>query len=340
MEDSPPSKRKDLKQNNDDNNNKYKLLRDFLNPIIKEERIRQILSYYKRISKQNKYSSYSLRKTKSNKTILDYSFITFRRKIKKKKGKNKKVNINNSNRSINSVNTINKNKANSIKYNSYRFSHPKNKSIFNSNLLNLKKAINQPNINNNNDNINNNKQSLDISSNKEKEKENKKNTSINKISNNNSYKSKNKYLNKTEIIHKKNFKKFTTNMTNEVSSLNNTKKVGMGFTKWYNYGKEWEKIKNLKKYIIYKEIEEKKDEMIFREKIEETFRPKISQKSIDIVNKNYPNDFYERLIIFEKRKKLNDKKINKKYSPLFKPNLNKTYNNNLSKKEKSKNHFN
>jgi hypothetical protein len=50
------------------------------------------------------------------------------------------------------------------------------------------------------------------------------------------------------------------------------------------------------------------------------------------VNKNYPNDFFERLIKFEQKKKLNKRKINEKYTPKFRPNLYKNNSCFLSKR--------
>ena len=79
-------KEKQIKIDNELIKKQYKIIKDFLTPILKEENARQLVSCYekkmdkekKKISKKNKNSSLN------NRTILDYSFVNENKKNKKK----------------------------------------------------------------------------------------------------------------------------------------------------------------------------------------------------------------------------------------------------------------
>ena len=288
------------------NKNKQKILKDFLIPLIQEQNKRQFLYYYrgcinKYLQKNN--NSNTLRKNNSNnKTILEYSFLTYREKLIE--NKIKQIRLKYLNKRINSNNNKKQNKNISSKNSK---SHKKITSS-NSSIKNIK--------NNNPQNYRN----ANLSMKKNKSLTGNLNIKMVNININNHKR------NKEENIYDNNEKYLTRNKKkNALNSLENkpflTKRESMGFEKWYNYGKEWEKIKEIKRNIMSLEMEEKKNEMLDEERLEQTFRPKINRKSVEIVKSNFPKDFYDRLIEFEKKKKINNKKIYKKYTPLFKPNL-------------------
>ena len=303
---------------------KYKLLKDFLNPIMKEENKRQLLVCYKKNSLKALNYSKSIKKNEKEKGILDYSFVTARflrnRKKNRKsnrssfssqrqsaKNKNKKLRFNIPNKNNSDIN-INKETDN------IKLVKPKkiNKNILNT--INLNSQRNKPykkieKINKlNKENIN------------EKKIKNKSNSmKKNNKDGNNKY---NQESNRLSSEDRSSFK----NLESEL------RKNRIGFNKWYKYEKDWEEIKMMKYCKIKNELEEMKNAILLEERKETTFRPKLNKKSIQIVNKNYPKDFFERLIKFEQKKKLNKRKINEECTPRFRPTLYKNNSCILSKR--------
>ena len=321
------SYKNNINNDNDIKNSKYKILKDFFTPILREENIRQFLySYNKKYLKSKNYIK-SLNKNKKTKGILEYSFIIDKKGIKKR---NQSMIVNSI---VSAYNKVSKPKLKSNKSITSYISINTNRLLKeNLNIIFSKKIIN--NNRNSKNNINTKVEFLNLKNNLNSLKQTNEENVIKKESE------------KTKSIHSMNTYEYKIqNKFNEIqkestiSSVNSIKKdskhkKGIGFNEWYNYGKEWEKIKDIKYKIISEEMQEKKDEQLFEEKAEEIFKPKLNEKSIKIVNQNYPNDFFERQIFFEKKKKLNDRKINKKYTPLFKPNLSKSSNNIFSKNNK------
>ena len=301
----------------------YKLLKDFLNPIIKEENKRQLLQYYKKNSLKIKNYSKSIKKNEKEKGILDYSFVTDRAfKNRRKKRKN-----NRSSFSTKSQTSKSKNKKKKLKFNiSY-----KNKSDMNINkeIDNIKLTkpmkINKNILNSFN---------LNSQRNKPYKKIEKINRLIKKDINEDKIRNKNSSMKKNNKDGNNNYNQESNRLSSEDrSSVKNfTSRNSIGFSKWYNYGKDWEEIRMMRYCKIRNELEEKKNAILLEEKNEATFRPKLNKKSIQIVNKNFPNDFFERLYKFEQKKKLNKRKINEKFTPRFRPNLYKSNSCILSKR--------
>ena len=313
----------------DDYNINYKLLKDFLNPIIKEENKRQLLMCYKKHSLKIQNYSKSIKKNEKEKGILDYKFATDRAfKNRRKNRKNKRSSFS-TNRQISKI----KNKKKKVKFNiSYQNKSDININInINKEIENIKLVkpikINKNIVNSFNLNSQRNKPYKKIEKinrlikediNEDKIKNKNKNSSMKKNNKNGN----NKYNQESNRL-----------SSEDRSSVKNlTSRSRIGFNKWYNYGKDWEEIKMMKYCKIRDELEEKKNAILLEEKNEATFRPKLNKKSIQIVNKNFPNDFFERLIKFEQKKKLNKRKINEKCTPRFRPNLNKSNSCILSKR--------
>lgn len=301
----------------------YKLLKDFLNPIIKEENKRQLLQYYKKNSLKIKNYSKSIKKNEKEKGILDYSFVTDRAfKNRRKRRKN-----NRSSFSTKSQTSKSKNKKKKLKFNiSY-----KNKSDMNINkeIDNIKLTkpmkINKNILNSFN---------LNSQRNKPYKKIEKINRIIKEDINEDKIRNKNSSMKKNNKNGNNKYNQESNRLSSEDrSSVKNfTSRNSIGFNKWYNYGKDWEEIRMMRYCKIRNELEEKKNAILLEEKNESTFRPKLNKKSIQIVNKNFPNDFFERLYKFEQKKKLNKRKINEKCTPRFRPNLYKSNSCILSKR--------
>jgi len=301
----------------------YKLLKDFLNPIIKEENKRQLLQYYKKNSLKIKNYSKSIKKNEKEKGILDYSFVTDRAfKNRRKKRKN-----NRSSFSTKSQTSKSKNKKKKLKFNIFN----KNKSDMNINkeIDNIKLTkpmkINKNILNSFN---------LNSQRNKPYKKIEKINRLIKEDINEDKIRNKNSSMKKNNKNGYNKYNQESNRLSSEDrSSVKNfTSRNSIGFSKWYNYGKDWEEIRMMRYCKIRNELEEKKNAILLEEKNEATFRPKLNKKSIQIVNKNFPNDFFERLYKFEQKKKLNKRKINEKFTPRFRPNLYKSNSCILSKR--------
>ena len=328
-------------------------LKDFLSPILKEENVRQLLSYYNKKYPQNKNYSNNLMKNKRySQTILEYSFITDRANMAKKKKEKLNNNLQNQNASENNSRII-PNENNKIKVNDIKRQSLTQRNITTYNKqLSLKKMMlinNQNNTTNRNSNRNSSNRNINRNSNRNKgtsrnlpvsQRKNLDapikidygrrsymgpNKHILKLSSStqNEIKAEEKSITTTEKESEKESEKDSTTLINDKSEQKMRRSGSIGFKNWYKYEKAWEQIKEMKRELIEMEMEERKNELMYQEMMEETFRPKINKKSIEIANKNYPKDFYDRVIKFEKKKKLNNQIINKRYTPTFKPNLKK-----------------
>ena len=305
----------------------YKLLKDFLTPILKEENKRQLLVCYKKKSLKIENFSKSIKKNEKEKGILEYSFVTDRAPKNRKKNKNNKR----SSFSTDRQSSKKKNKKKKLKFNipnKNRSDININKKTDNIKLIKPKK-INKNILNSYNLNSERNKPYQKIEKinkfNKDDIKEDKKRNKNYSMKKNNKD-GNNKYIQESNRLSSEDISSIK-NLESELTSRNR-----IGFNKWYNYGKDWEEIKMMKYCKIKNELEEKKNAILLEEKKEATFRPKLNKKSIQIVNKNYPNNFFERLVKFEQKKKLNKRKINEKCTPRFRPNLYKSNSCILSKR--------
>ena len=98
------------------------------------------------------------------------------------------------------------------------------------------------------------------------------------------------------------------------------------FEKWYNYGKTWQKMKDMKLNIIKSELEENKICQNIYSKQQETFKPKINKNSENLLLKKYDGDFYIRLKDYQKNKERKTNMLKQKLKPNFKPYVNVNYN--------------
>ena len=307
---------KQMKDENDLIKKQYKIIKDFLTPILKEENARQLVSIYtqkmledqKPKLKKNNNNNVSLK----NKGILDYSFVSGKSSNNKIKiplfqimypnqykqhleQKMKQKNTNRVNRPCRhtSSENININMPQKIK---------KIKKIHKSKNVNINNNINNNNKDNNNNNTNANKINrvnslplylrLDEVDKKHKDK-------MEKLKKKYEY----KYTNKNKSNNKSNNSSFSSASLNEShKSRNNNNNNKTNFEKWYNYEKTWLKIKDMKLNMIRDEIEENKICMYQNIKDEETFKPKINKNSEMIMNKKNEGDFYLRLQNYENKK--------------------------------------
>ena len=348
---------KDIKIDNELIKKQYKIIKDFLQPIIKEENARQLVTCYTKkmngeknpITKRKKHCSLN------NRSILDYSFVTNNSKSKIKyplfqimfpnqykkhlennnKQKTKMVkrpcrhmsapNIDLSKNFIKTNNKDNNRKKSIIGRNLKRSSIIKgndtNKNKNSKDSINHTTDKNNKVINNNNNEINKNKYSRSISSN------------TNTISR---PKTPPLYLRLDEVEkkHKEEIeklkKKFDNNHNlnksfNESSKSRNKVMSNYDFERWYNYEKTWQKMKDMKLNIIRSELEENENFMKQNGKNEETFKPKINENSEFLVNQKYEGDFYSRLKNFLENKNKKARKLEKKLMPTFKPYINNNY---------------
>ena len=318
-------KDKQIKIDNDLIKKQYKIIKDFLTPILKEENARQLVSIYdKRMGKEKNPVKRNKRSSMKNRGILDYSFMNekssknkiriplfqilypnqYKKYLEKRLKQKKHYPINRSCRHKNNSNTdIQKTKQVKILVN-------KSNSSININVNNLNK-----------DNKDNNKKSKNSNTNKairsktpplylrldDVEKKHKK--EIEKL--------KKKY----EIKYNNNNSDTTTSQNDSYKSRNRK----ANFEKWYNYEKTWEKMKDIKLKMIKDEIEENKIYMNQNIKDEETFKPKINKKSEFLVNKKYDGDFHLRLKSYLNDKDKKAKMLQKKFEPSFKPYVNNSY---------------
>ena len=360
------SKSKDSKEIKIDNElvkKQYKIIKDFLQPIIKEENARQLVSFY--INKMSAEKSPITKKKKhsslNNRPILDYSFVTNTSKNKIKYPLFQIMFPNQYKKHLEKNN--NKKKGNIVKRPCRRTSAPhidlsKNMIKNNNKENNRKKSIIGRNykrysvIKNNSSNKNNNNIDI-INNNAIKHVVNKNNDGI--INNNNDI-NKNKYsrsissntntisrpktpplylrLDEVEKKHKEEIeklkKKFDNNNNlnksfNESSKSRNKSMTNHDFERWYNYEKTWQKMKDMKLNIIRSELEENEIFMKQNGKNEETFKPKINENSELLVNQKYNGDFYSRLKNFVENKNKKVRKLEKKLKPTFKPYINTNY---------------
>ena len=347
---------KDIKIDNELIKKQYKIIKDFLQPIIKEENARQLVSYYTKkmssekspIEKTKKYSSLN------NRPILDYSFVTNNSKNKIKYPLFQIMFPNQYKKHLEKNN--NKKKGNIVKRPCRRTSAPhidlpKNMIKNNNKEKNRKKSIIGRNYKRNsvikNNSSNNNNKYIDIINNKTiKHVVNKNNNDINKnkysrsISSNSNTISRPKTpplylrLDEVEKKHKEEIeklkKKFDINYNlnksfNESSKSRNKSMTNHDFERWYNYEKTWQKMKDMKLNIIRSELEENETFMKQNGKKEETFKPKINENSELLVNQKYDGDFYSRLKNFVENKNKKVRKLEKKLRPTFKPYINTNY---------------
>ena len=361
------SKSRDSKSTKNDNDlikKQYKIIKDFLQPIIKEENARQLVSCYTKkmsvekspILKRKKYLSMN------NRSILDYSFVT---NNSKKKIKYPLFQIMFPNQYKKHLEDNNKQKKNIVKRPCRHMSAPnidlpKNMIKTNNKENNIKKSIKGRNYKRSNvikgNSSNKNKNSMDIINNKTiNHTVNKNNNDIINNNNNNNI-NKIKYsksissntntisrpktpplylrLDEVEKKHKEEIeklkKKFDNNHKlnksfNESSKSRNKSMANYNFERWYNYEKTWQKIKDMKLNIIRSELEENETFMKQNGKNEETFKPKINENSQLLVNQKYDGDFYSRLKNFVENKNKKVRKLEKKLRPTFKPYINTNY---------------
>ena len=333
-------KDKQLKINSDLIKNQYKIIKDFLTPILKEENARQLVLCYSKKMKNSQKPSFIRDRNCSlnNRSILDYSFVNensnktkiplfqimFPNQYKKHIEKKNKDIIDKGKRAVRHMSAPNIKITNNKKY----------------------RRGSMPRINNKNNLLNN------IQNNNIDKKNKNKNKSDNIINTINSKSSKkivraktpplylrlkdvqSKHEEQIEKLKKKyeyNNNNNNNNNSNYSSSLNDTSKTRNkaksphNFEKWYNYEKTWQKLKNIKINMLRNELEENKMFINQSVKDEETFKPKINKKSENLVNKKYDGDFYLRLQAFQNNKIKKRKMLQEKLKPNFKPYVNTNY---------------
>ena len=332
----------------------YKIIKDFLQPIIKEENARQLVSCYTKIMRveKNPITKKKKHSSLSNRSILDYSFVTNSSKNKLKyplfqvmfpnqykkhieKNNKKKTNIvkrpcrhmsapnidlpENMSKANNKAHNTKKNKRNSIIKNIDSNKNKDNMDIFNNNAIKQTLSKNNKGTIGNNKDINTIKNSRSNSSNK------------NTISR---PKTPPLYLRLDEVEkkHKEEIeklkKKFDNNINksfNESSKSRNKSMSNYDFERWYNYEKTWQKMRDMKLNIIRSELEENETFMKQNIKNEETFKPQINENSELLVSQKYDGDFYTRLKNFLENKNKKARKLEQKLMPTFKPYVNTNY---------------
>ena len=355
------SRSKDGKEKIDEDliKRQYKIIKDFLQPILKEENARQLVSCYTRkmvdekspISKRKKHGSLK------NRAILDYSFVTDN---SKNKLKYPLFQIMFPNQYKRHLENNNKQKTNRVKRPCRRHMSapnidlPKDMIRANNKEFNRKGSIIGRNVKRSSviksNDSNKNKNTIDLNNNNSI----KQNNASNKNNNNDISKSKNTKtissntntilrpktpplylrLDEVEKKHKEEIeklkKKFDNNYNlnkslNESSKSRNKSMTNYDFERWYNYEKTWQKMKDMKLNIIRSELEENENFMKQNRKDEETFKPKINENSELLVNQKYDGNFYSRLKNYVENKNKRAKKLEQKLMPTFKPYINTNY---------------
>lgn len=332
-------KEKQIKIDNELIKKQYKIIKEFLTPILKEENARQLVSCYtkkiekekKKISKKNNNSSLN------NRTILDYSFVNENKKNKRNKKSIPLFQILYPNQYKSYLDKKNKEKINKLNKMARHFSAPSsminkkqvkeiNKKIsasknnFNSNKIKNKNITKDINKNKGNKNLNVNDKSLTSSNNNN----NRAKTPPLYLRINDVQKKHEEELEKLKKKYEYNFNSNKSNSTPSETDSYNSKNI-YDFKKWYNYEQNWVKMKNIKISMIKDEIEENKMCVNKNEKNEETFKPQINEKSKMMANEKYDGDFYLRLKNYQEKKVRKRNILQKKLEPSFKPYVNTNY---------------
>ena len=328
----------------------YKIIKDFLIPILKEQNAKELVSYYNKMTKDKKKLKKSKTTSLKNKPILEYSFVTgkykngikiplfqilFPKQYQEHLDKmTKEKNISNNRPYINiDIKTPNK-KVKEIKssliINSGNEKNsnysPKNKNpneIESKRKNNDYKSISIGNKKSNKYKMNNNRENraktppLYLRLKEERIKHDEMMKELRK---------------KYEFNYNKNHTRNNNNSyldlsvtSSSVKSKNKTQDK-YDFEKWYNYEKTWMKMKDMKLNIIKSEIEENKTCMNLYNRQQETFKPKINKNSEFLASKYYEGDFYIRLKNYQKNKERKAEMLKEKLKPKFKPYVNVNYN--------------
>ena len=314
-------------------NQQYKIIKDFLIPILKEENAKHLVSYYNKMTKVNnnllkKKKFASLKK----RSILEYSFITGQSHNKPKiplfqilfpkqynnhletRNKQRLITNNRPCRNISTTNIIsNINNINNKISSSTNIKNEIKSTLLNNKEINkkIKKRPKTPPL------------YLRINEVKEKHDE-----LIEKLKQKYEFKNNKNNLNKSTSNLNENGNKTDISFS-EISSSSSTmtkNRRNFNFEKWYNYEKTWQKMKDMKINIIKSEIEENKMCMNLYNKREETFKPKINKNTKLIMTKKYDDDFYMRLKAYKHNKEQKEKLLRQKLKPKFKPFINTNYN--------------
>ena len=306
---------KEIKIDNSLIKKQYKIIKEFLTPILKEEIARQLVSCYNKKISNEKSPILKRRKHCSldKRAILDYSFLSENSESIKNRKKRPLFQILFPNQYKRHLEKINKNKI-------YKVNRPcRQKSTPNINNIIEKIGIVMTKFNKNRDkkkvnNIKNNK----------------------KVNQDKRSKTPPLYLRLNDIEKKhreeieKLKKKFENNSNSKKGEIEghksrNRTQTKYDFESWYNFEKTWQKIKDIKLNNIRKEIEENEKYMKENKIDEETFKPKINKNSENIVNQKCNGDFYLRLKNYQNNKNKRAKILQKKLEPSFKPYINTNY---------------
>ena len=272
--------RNKLKQKIQLQNMKCEFTKKFLYSIVKEQNTKEVTECYKKKLKDIRKSIRPIRfpSTEREKSILEYSFLNVHKNKKKIRKIDSVPNNLNTTKIRSSIRKINNNELLKNFTEKNCFKKQENKiSSNNSTIINQIRKSNYSNkIFKNNKSIsfiNNDSQIFDIKND----------------------------LKKTSIKKKIYYEKIKPKVNNEER-----------FKKWYKLEAEYEKIRKLKLEIIKNEADENRKIIENEEKKQETFRPQINKKSIQIFNKNYSNmDFNDRLNKIYSNKKIKDLKNHK-----------------------------
>ena len=321
-------------QSEEDFQSTLNTLKDFLIPQIRESQAKRLVDYYtthfenkikKREKKINFFRSNSIINEKpidKYDSILDYSFVTgkIKKNVKPKKvfGKSKKqveqlqkkikkvlsqpsLFPRKSKKSIvisteENIYVRGKDKKNEFNEKMDKLREYKEKNE----LVNLRK---KPEISENSKKIMENKEQLPIY------------LRVDKIQ-------------EDQINHLNNLKKKIqkeNNLKNQKSKKRNKTDSNFRFNKWFEMNETWDKIRQAKLNFIKNEVEDIKNYEELLERKEETFHPKISKNSEQILKEKYSNNFQERIQQYHNNKKYCENKIKKEETPSFKPKINKNY---------------
>ena len=327
----------------------YKIIKDFLIPILKEQNAKELVSCYNKMTKdKNKLISKNTNVSLKNKPILEYSFISDNSKNKlkiplfqilypnqyknhmEKKNKERNIIINRPcrNLSFKNINNIsdskriksinNKTPTNEIRErNKNNMNINKNSKGLKTNY-NIKSSVLKNTPTKNKNNIKNTRSKTPPLYLRIKEVTQKHNEEIEKLKKKFEY-NYNKKLSKEE-------KEDTSSDFSEESSKIKSRNKIKGFKKWYIYEKTWMKLKEIKLNIIKTELEENKVYMNLYNKDQETFKPKINKKSEILATNKFDDNIYIRLKNYQINKEKKEKIMKEKLKPKFKPYINTNFN--------------
>ena len=323
----------------------YKIIKDFLIPILKEQNAKELVACYNKMNKDKKSNiSKKTNVSLKNKPILEYSFVNDNKNKKlkiplfqilfpnqykehlDKKNKERNIIINRPCRYLSFKNINNFTNSKFIK--STKNKTPTNEIKGRNNNINTK-------VSNTNYTIKSSlmKNNIQTTKNKKAIKATRSKTPPLYLRLNEIAQKHNKEIEQLRKKYEYNYNKkskeknldISEDFSETSSSVKSRNKVN-DFKKWYNYEKTWMKLKDIKLNIIKTELEENEIYNNFYNKQQETFKPKINKRSELLVSNKYDNNFYIRLKHYQMNKEKKENILKNKLKPKFKPDINTKYN--------------